>query len=47
MEKLDDSSDCDPETWMGVRAVLDVAVVPVSPSSVMTGCFGDVSCDLD
>ena len=40
-------SDCDLETWTGLCAVLDVIVVLVSPSSVVTECFGDVSLELD
>ena len=47
LEKPEDLSDCEPEIWVDVCAVPDVSVVPVSPSSVFTGCFGDVSLELD
>ena len=43
----DDLSDCDPGTRTDVCAVPDVTVVLGSPSSVVTGCFGDVSWHLD
>ena len=43
----DDLSDRDLETWTGVRAVPDVTVFLVSPSSVVTQCFVDVSWDMD
>ena len=36
MEEPDDLSDCDPVTRTDASAVFDVAVVPVSPSSVVT-----------
>ena len=36
LEEPDDLSDCDPVTRTDVSAVLDVTVVPVSPSSVVT-----------
>ena len=37
----------EPESWAGVCAVADVTVVLVSPSSVVTECFGYVSWDSD
>ena len=43
LEEADDLSDCDSETWTDVCAVLDVTVVLVSSSSVVTECLGDVS----
>ena len=46
-EEPDRLSDCDPETWTNVCAVLDVSVVLVSPSSVVTGFLGDVSLESD
>ena len=41
------TADCDPESWAGVCAVLDVTVVLVAPSSVVTECFWGASWDLD
>ena len=41
--EADDLSDCDPETWTGAHAVPHVTMVPVSPSSVVTEHFEDVS----
>ena len=43
----DDVSDCEPEARSDVSAVLVVSDVLVSPSSVVTECFDDVSLDLD
>ena len=45
--KLDDSSDCEPETRTDVSAVLVVTEVPVSPSSVVTAFWDGVSLDSD
>ena len=47
LEEPDDLSDCDPQTRTNVSAVPDVAVVLVSPSSLVTECLGDVSLDSD
>ena len=38
-------SDCEPETWTDVTAVLVVTDVLVSPSSVVTECCEGVSLD--
>ena len=40
-------SDCEPEPRTGVSAVPVVTDVPVSPSSLVTECYEDVSWDSD
>ena len=47
LKNPDDLSDCEPETRTDVSAVPDVTVVLVSPSSVVTEHFEDVSLDSD
>ena len=47
MKNPDDLSHGEPGTRTDVCAVPDVTVVPVSPSSVVTERFGDVSLDSD
>ena len=47
LENPDDLPDCEPETRTEVSAVPDVTAVPVSPSSVVTVFFEDVSLDSD
>ena len=47
LEKPEDLSDCEPETRVDVTVVLDVTLVPVSPSSVVTEHFEGVSLDSD
>ena len=47
LDKTEDLSDCEPGTWTDVSAVLVVTDVSVSPSSVVTECYEDVSLDSD
>ena len=47
LENPDYFSDCEPETGTDASAVPVVTDVPVSPSSVVTECFEDVSLDPD
>ena len=47
LEELDDLSDCKSESRAVVSAVLVVSDALVSPSSLMTECFDEVSLDLD
>ena len=47
LKNPDDLPHCEPETRTVVSAVPDVTVVPVSPSSVVTELFEDVSLDSD
>ena len=45
LENPDDVSDGEPETWTDVSALPVVTDVLVSPSSVVTECYEDVSLD--